>query len=103
MIAFFTSIGFGASLRLLRTGGPAVVVFLLLATVVAVAQNVTGVLTASALGQHPLMGVLAGSVTLTGGPATGLAFAPLFEKAGVPRAAPLAEVAAMVGIVAGGL
>ena len=103
MIAFFTSIGFGASLRLLRTGGPAVVVFLLLATVVAVAQNVAGVLTASALGQHPLMGVLAGSVTLTGGPATGLAFAPLFEKAGVPGAATLAVAAAMVGIVAGGL
>ena len=39
-----------------------------------------------ALGEHPLMGVLAGSVTLTGGPATGLAFAPLFEKAGVTGA-----------------
>ena len=49
------------------------------------------------------MGVLAGSVTLTGGPATGLAFAPLFEKAGVPGAATLAVAAAMVGIVAGGL
>ena len=49
------------------------------------------------------MGVLAGSVTLTGGPATGLAFAPLFERAGVPGAATLAVAAAMVGIVAGGL
>ena len=49
------------------------------------------------------MGVLAGSVTLTGGPATGLAFAPLFEQAGVTGAATLAVSAAMVGIVAGGL
>ena len=49
------------------------------------------------------MGVLAGSVTLTGGPATGLAFAPLFEEAGVPGAATLAVAAAMVGIVAGGV
>jgi ESS family glutamate:Na+ symporter len=49
------------------------------------------------------MGVLAGSVTLTGGPATGLAFAPLFEQAGVPGAATLAVAAAMVGIVAGGV
>ncbi len=55
------------------------------------------------LGEHPLMGVLAGSVTLTGGPATGLAFAPLFEQAGVPGASTLAVSAAMVGIVAGGL
>jgi ESS family glutamate:Na+ symporter len=49
------------------------------------------------------MGVLAGSVTLTGGPATGLAFAPLFEQAGVTGAAALAVSAAMIGIVSGGL
>ena len=55
------------------------------------------------MGQNPLLGVLAGSVTLTGGPATGLAFAPLFEQAGVPGAATLAVAAAMAGIVAGGL
>jgi ESS family glutamate:Na+ symporter len=47
--------------------------------------------------------VLAGSVTLTGGPATGLAFAPMFEEAGVPAAATLGVAAAMVGIVSGGL
>ena len=56
-----------------------------------------------ALGQPPLLGVLAGSVTLTGGPATGLAFAPLFEEAGVQGAATLAVAAAMVGIVSGGI
>ena len=55
------------------------------------------------LGMHPLFGVLNGSVTLTGGPATGLAFAPAFEEAGVPGAATVAVAAAMVGIVSGGL
>jgi len=103
MIAFFTSIGFGASLSLLRVGGPAVAFFFLLSTVMAIGQNVLGAAAAWALGQNPLMGVLAGSVTLTGGPATGLAFAPLFEKAGVPGAATLAVAAAMVGIVSGGV
>ncbi len=100
---FFASIGFAASLALLRKGGPLVAVFLVLAFVVAVLQNVLGWAVAWGLGQHPLMGVLAGSVTLTGGPATGLAFAPLFEQAGVPGAATLAVAAAMVGIVAGGV
>lgn len=100
---FFASIGFAASLSLLRKGGPLVFFFFLIALVVAALQNVIGVAVASALGQHPLMGVLAGSVTLTGGPATGLAFAPLFEEAGVPGAATLAVAAAMVGIVAGGV
>jgi ESS family glutamate:Na+ symporter len=103
MIGFFASVGFGASLGLLRTGGPLVLRFLLIATVMAVAQNVVGVLVAMPLGEAPLLGVLAGSVALTGGPATGLAFAPYFEDAGVPGAATLAVASAMVGIVSGGI
>ena len=83
MIAFFTTIGFGASLRLLKIGGPQVLLFFIIATIVAVLQNVLGALISLPFGLKPLFGVLAGSVTLTGGPATGLAFAPLFEKAGV--------------------
>src|SRR4029434_8604076 len=58
---------------------------------------------AMALGLHPLFGILAGSVTLTGGPATGLAFAPLFEQAGVSGAATIAVAVAMGGIISGGL
>lgn len=103
MIGFFTSIGFGASLRLLRVGGPAVVLFLLLASAVAVGQNLLGALVAAGLGVPPQLGVLAGSVALTGGPATALAFASLFEQAGVAGAATLGVAAAMVGIVSGGL
>jgi glutamate:Na+ symporter, ESS family len=103
MVAFFTSVGFGASFSLLRVGGPQVLLFFGVSTAFALAQNVVGALLAAALGLHPLIGVLAGSVTLTGGPATGLAFAPLFEGAGVPAAASVAVAAAMVGIVSGGL
>jgi ESS family glutamate:Na+ symporter len=103
MIAFFTTIGFGASLSLLRVGGPQVLVFTVLCTIVAVLQNALGAVVASMLGLHPLFGVLSGSVTLTGGPATGLAFAPLFESAGVPGASTVAVAAAMAGIISGGL
>ena len=103
MIAFFTTIGFGASVALLRVGGKAVLIFFLFSSAMALLQNVIGVAVAMGLGQPALMGVLAGSVTLTGGPATGLAFAPAFEQAGVPAAATIAVVAAMFGIVAGGL
>jgi ESS family glutamate:Na+ symporter len=103
MIAFFTSIGFGASFSLLKVGGPQVVFFFMIATIFAVAQNVVGALLAMPLDMHPLFGVLCGSVTLTGGPATGLAFAPLFEQAGVTGAATIAVAAAMAGIISGGL
>jgi ESS family glutamate:Na+ symporter len=103
MIAFFTTVGFGASVSLLRTGGPQVLVFLVLATILALLQNLVGVAVAGLLDMPPLFGVLNGSVTLAGGPATGLAFAPEFEKGGVPGAAAVAVAAAMAGIVAGGL
>jgi ESS family glutamate:Na+ symporter len=103
MIGFFTTVGFAASLSVLRVGGPQVLIFFAFSTVIAVVQNVVGAGLAQALGQHPLMGVLAGSVTLTGGPATGLAFAPEFRAAGLGGAETLAVAAAMVGIVAGGV
>ena len=100
---FFASVGFGASVALLQRGGPLVFWFFIISTIAAALQNIVGGIVAMALGQHPLMGVLAGSVTLTGGPATGLAFAPLFQEAGVAGAATLAVAAAMVGIVSGGV
>ncbi|HEY0153771.1 MAG TPA: sodium/glutamate symporter [Longimicrobium sp.] len=103
MIAFFTTIGYAASLRLLKVGGPQVLLFFGLATVFAVVQNVVGAGMATMFGLHPLFGVLTGSVTLTGGPATGLAFAPTFEAAGVPGATTIAVASAMVGIVFGGV
>ena len=61
----------------------AALVFLLFSIAVCLAQNFVGMAVATALGEAPLMGVLAGSVTLVGGPATGLAFAPQFAAAGV--------------------
>ena len=103
MIAFFTTIGVNASVALLKLSGRQVLVFLLLASAFAVVQNLLGMAVAMGFGLHPLFGVLAGSTTLTGGPATGLAFAPLFEQAGVTGAESIAVASAMAGIVCGGL
>ncbi|MGH7508972.1 MAG: sodium/glutamate symporter [Gemmatimonadales bacterium] len=102
-VAFFTSIGMGASLALLRAGGIQVVVFLVLATLFCLVQNFLGMAIALGFDENPLLGVMAGSVTLVGGPATGLAFAPVFEEVGLRGAAPLALTAATAGIVCGGL
>lgn len=102
-VAFFTSIGMGASIALLRAGGLQVLTFLLFASAFGVLQNVVGMGIATAFGEHPLLGVMAGSVTLLGGPATGLAFAPVFERAGLTGAGALALASATAGIVAGGL
>ena len=102
-VAFFTTIGMGASVAVLRAGGIQVVTFLVLSILFCFIQNFVGMGVAEAFGEHPLLGVLAGSVTLVGGPATGLAFAPQFEQAGMQGAAVVAITAATFGIVCGGI
>ena len=102
-VAFFTSIGMGASLALLRAGGIQVVIFLILAAAFCFVQNFVGIAIALGFHENPLLGVMVGSVTLVGGPATGLAFAPLFEQVGLRGAGPLALTAATAGIICGGL
>lgn len=101
MIAFFTSIGFNASASLLKVGGRQILLFLALATFIGVVQNLAGIGLARMFGLPSLFGVITGSVTLMGGPATGMAFAPLFAEAGVHGAASVALANAMAGIVLG--
>lgn len=96
--AFFTTIGLGATTALLRAGGWRMGFFWLLATLTAVVQNVVGVALAVALGAPALLGVICGSLTLTGGPATGLAWTERFEALGVSGAGSLIIASAMFGI-----
>ena len=103
LVAFFASLGFAARLDLLRRGGPQVLVFLALCSAFAVLQSLVGIAVAWMFGLPSLFGVLVGAVTLTGGPATGAAFAPLFEEAGVVGAGAIAVASATAGIVLGGL
>lgn len=97
-IAFFTTIGFGATLRLLGAGGLRLIIFYIIATGTAVMQNIAGIAVAVALGAPAALGVICGSLTLTGGPATGLAFAAEFEKLGVTGAGTLIIASATFGL-----
>lgn len=103
MVAFFTTLGVNASISLMRVSGRQVGIFLALATGFVIVQNLIGLGVASLFDLHPLFGLLVGSATMAGGPATGLAFAPLFEEAGLVGAESIAITSAMAGIVAGGL
>lgn len=95
---FFTTIGLSATVMLLRAGGWRMGFFWLLATMTAVVQNVVGMALAVALGAPALLGVICGALTLTGGPATGLAWADRFEAWGVVGAGSLIIASAMFGI-----
>jgi ESS family glutamate:Na+ symporter len=103
MIAFMTAIGLNARLELIRKGGVGVIKLLAIATIGAVLQNVLGMVLATALRVDPRLGILTGSVALTGGPATAAAFGGTFEKLGVQGATTVALAAATFGIAVAGL
>src|ERR1039458_2534352 len=103
MVTFMTTVGLSARLRLIREGGRGVVWLLAIASAGAVIQNLLGIGLALALHVDPRLGILTGSVALTGGPATALAFGPVFEKMGVQGATAAAFAAATFGIMAAGL
>ena len=104
MVAFFTTIGLAASLGLLRIGGPQVLLFWALASLLAVMQNGVGIALAKVLGVNPLLGLITGSITMTGGHGTGAAFGKVLEEQyAFPGAVTLAMAAATFGLVSGGL
>ena len=104
MIAFFTTIGLGANLRLLKIGGPQVLLFWGLASAMAIVQSGVGILLAKSMGVHPFLGIIAGSMTMTGGHGTGAAFGKLMEDQYLfPGAVTLAMAAATFGLVSGGV
>lgn len=97
-IAFFTTIGFGATLSLLGAGGWRMVLFFVIASLAGVLQNVAGIGVALALGAPAALGIICGSLTLMGGPATGLAFTSQFEALGITGAGALIIASATFGI-----
>ncbi len=104
MIAFFTTIGLAASLRLLKEGGKAVFTFLVAAAILLVLQNLVAWGLSIATGLDPLLGLLAGSITMSGGHGTGATFANYFtEKFHLVGATELAMAAATFGLVSGSL
>ena len=104
MIAFFTSIGLAASLRMLKQGGPQVFIFLVVASVLVVLQDAVSVVLSKLVGIHPAIGMLAGSITMSGGHGTGAVYAQLFEKQfGLSGCMEVAMAAATFGLVAGSI
>lgn len=103
LVAFFTCIGLNASWSLVKKGSLQVLIFLGVAGALAILQNLVGVGLAKLLGVSPLLGLVCGSVTMTGGHGTALGFASELEKAGLPGASVIGVAAATFGLVAGGL
>jgi len=101
MILFFTSIGFNASWRLLKVGGKKVGMFLIMAIVLVILQNIVAVGAGYLTGVDPLIALLTGSTAMTGGHGTAAAMAPIVEEWGHTGAKSVAIAAATFGLIAG--
>ena len=104
MLVFFSSVGLSADFSRLKQGGFPLVIFLAVVGVLILVQNGVGIGLASLLGLDPKIGLITGSITLTGGHGTGAAWAKVFtEKYGLQGATEMAMASATFGLVAGGL
>ncbi|MGG7143343.1 sodium/glutamate symporter [Clostridium nigeriense] len=101
MTVFFTSIGYTASLKVLKSGGRKVLIFLILSIALVVFQDLIGVFLASVFNIHPLLGLATGSIPLVGGHGTAGSFGPLLEEVGVNAATTVSVASATFGLIMG--
>ena len=103
MTAFFTTVGFTASMKVLRKGGTQVIKFLIISVLLILAQNIVGVFSAKLIGVDPLLGLVSSSVSMTGGHGASGAFGPLLEANGLKGALSIAMACATFGLVSGSI
>lgn len=103
MVIFFTSVGFQANLKVLKSGGLSLVVFLVCVIVLIISQNLVSVGLEKLVGVSPLIGLSTGSIPMVGGHGTAGAFGPVLEDLGISGASTLCTAAATFGLVAGSL
>jgi ESS family glutamate:Na+ symporter len=104
MLAFFSCVGLGADMRMLSKGGKQLLLFVVACLLYLIIQDGIGLMTALSLDLHPLVGLLSGSITLSGGHATGAAYAQQFsDSSNIAGAMELAMAVATFGLVLGGI
>lgn len=103
MVFFFTSVGFQANLKVLKSGGKSLAVFLGLVIALIVLQNLLAVGMSKILGLDPLIGMCTGSIPMVGGHGTAGAFGPVLEDFDISGATTICTAAATFGLIAGSL
>lgn len=103
MVFFFTSVGFQANLKVLKSGGKSLIVFLGLVIVLIILQNLTAVGLTKLLNLNPLIGMCTGSIPMVGGHGTAGAFGPVLEDLNIKGATTICTAAATFGLIFGSL
>ena len=103
MVFFFTSVGFQANLKVLKSGGKPLLIFLVLVIILIITQHFTAIGLANLLGLDSLTGMTTGSIPMVGGHGTAGAFGPVLEDFGISGATTVCTAAATFGLIAGSL
>ena len=103
MVFFFTSVGFQANLKVLKSGGKSLIVFLGLVIALIILQNLTAVGLAKLLNLNPLIGMCTGSIPMVGRHGTAGAFGPVLEDLNIKGATTICTAAATFGLIFGSL
>ncbi|MBE5229148.1 MAG: sodium/glutamate symporter [Microcystis aeruginosa PMC 728.11] len=104
LIVFFTTIGLSSKLKTLLQGGKPLLILLITAVVYLILQNLAGLGVAKVMGLDLPIGLIAGSVSLSGGHGTAIAWAPIFrDNYDIVKASEIGVASATFGLVLGGI
>ena len=103
MLAFFTSVGFQSDLKVIKKGGKPLMIMLALLVVIIAMQNLMPMGITRLMGVDPLIGMAAGSISMTGGHGTAGGFASVLEGMGLQGAGTIGMAAATFGLIAGSM
>jgi ESS family glutamate:Na+ symporter len=103
MLAFFTSVGFQSDLKVIKQGGKLLIIMLSLLVVMIALQNLMPMGITRFMGVDPLIGMAAGSISMTGGHGTAGGFASVLEGMGLHGAGTIGMAAATFGLIAGSM
>ena len=103
MVFFFTSVGFQANLKVLKSGGRSLIVFLCLVIALIFSQNLLAIGLSKLLNLNPLIGMCTGSIPMVGGHGTAGAFGPVLEDFNIQGATTICTAAATFGLITGSL
>ena len=103
MLAFFTSVGFQSDLKVIKQGGRLLVIMLALLVAIIALQNLMPIGITKIMGVDPLIGMAAGSISMTGGHGTAGGFASVLEGMGLHGAGTIGMAAATFGLIAGSM
>ena len=103
MLAFFTSVGFQSDLKVIKQGGKLLVIMLALLVAIIALQNIMPMGITRLMGVDPLIGMAAGSISMTGGHGTAGGFASVLEGMGLHGAGAIGMAAATFGLIAGSM